>query len=115
MSLPIFLIFLMASLEFGWFNVIRHTADNAAYEAARIAMVPGATSAEATAKVDELLNILGVRAATVNVMPKTITNDTDEVTVEVSVPMNSNGLIIPRFTKNKTIIATATLKTERAD
>ena len=38
---PIFFLFLLAAFEFGWMNVMRHTADNAAYEAARAAMVPG--------------------------------------------------------------------------
>jgi len=36
---PVFFLFLLAAFEFGWLNVIRHTADNAAYEAARTAMV----------------------------------------------------------------------------
>ena len=36
MTAPMFVLFLMASFEFGWLNVLRHTADNAAYEAARL-------------------------------------------------------------------------------
>ena len=43
----IFFLLVIAAFEFGRMNVIRHTADNAAYEAARHAMVPGATVAEA--------------------------------------------------------------------
>ena len=47
---PIFFLFLLASFEFGWLNVIRHTADNAAYEAARVpravAVTPPAVSAK---------------------------------------------------------------------
>ena len=41
---PIFFLIMLASFEFSRLNVIRHTADNAAYEAARHAMVPGATA-----------------------------------------------------------------------
>ena len=52
---PIFFLFLLAAFEFGWLNVMRHTADNAAYEAARTAIVPGATAAEALAKATSLL------------------------------------------------------------
>ena len=37
---PIFFLFLMAAFEFGWLNVLRHTADNAAYEAARTRSCP---------------------------------------------------------------------------
>ncbi|MCG8448622.1 MAG: pilus assembly protein [Pirellulales bacterium] len=38
---PIFFLFIFVSFEFSRLNVIRHTADSAAYEAARQAMVPG--------------------------------------------------------------------------
>ena len=92
LTAPIFFLFLLAAFEFGWLNVIRHTADNAAYEAARTAMVPGATAAEATAKANSILNIVGARGATVTVTPATMTTDTDEVTVAIDIPMNSNGL-----------------------
>lgn len=106
---PIFFLLVLASLEFGRMNMIRHTADQAAYEAARHAMVPGATVAEAKAKATSLLNIVGTRGATVTVIGPT----DDEVTVNVAVPMNQNGWISPRFSKDHTIRATSTLKTER--
>src|SRR3954454_21923431 len=66
---PVFFLFLLAAFEFGWLNVMRHTADNAAYEAARAAMVPGATAADATNKANGLLNIVGARGATVVITP----------------------------------------------
>ena len=53
---PIFFLFLLASFEFGWLNVLRHTADNAAYEAARTAMVPGGTAADAATKANSILS-----------------------------------------------------------
>src|SRR6185312_7024920 len=95
---PIFFLFLLAAFEFGWLNVMRHTADNAAYEAARTAIVPGATAAEAVAKATSLLNVVGARGATINITPTAITNSTTAVTVAVDLPMSSNGLIAPRFT-----------------
>jgi hypothetical protein len=106
---------MLAAFEFGWLNVIRHTADNAAYEAARTAMVPGATAAEARDKANAILNIVGARGASVTITPATLTPDTEEVTVQVEVPLNSNGLILPRFTKNKTLRSSSTLQTERAE
>jgi Flp pilus assembly protein TadG len=112
---PVFFVFLLAAFEFGWMNVLRHTADNAAYEAVRAAIVPGASSADATAKANSLLGIVGARDATVQVTPTVITPDTNEVTVVIEVPMNRNGLILPRFTKNKTLHSEATLRTERAE
>src|SRR5215207_9956967 len=111
---PIFFLFLLASFEFGWLNVMRHTADNAAYEAARAVMVPGATAAEATAKANSILNVVGARAAKINITPSNITNATTEVTVAIDIPMKSNGLITPRFTGKTTLHSESTLKTERA-
>ena len=58
---PIFILFLLSAFEFGWLNVMRHTADNAAYEAARAAMVPGATTADATGRANQLLSAVGAR------------------------------------------------------
>src|SRR3954470_9870656 len=76
---PIFFLFLLAAFEFGWLNVIRHTADNAAYEAARTVIVPGATSAEATAKATSILNAVGARGSKITITPSNITNATTEV------------------------------------
>jgi Flp pilus assembly protein TadG len=115
LTAPVFFIFLLSAFEFGWLNVIRHTADNAAYEAARNAMVPGATSAEALARANEILKIVGTRAASVTVSPETIDVDTREVTVTVDVPMDRNSLILPRFTKKTMIHSSSTLRTERAE
>jgi Flp pilus assembly protein TadG len=112
---PIFFLFLLASFEFGWLNVIRHTADNAAYEAARTAMVPGATAAEAKTKANTLLNIVGARKAKVTVTPSVLNEDTKKVTVAIDIPMASNGLIAPRFTSKTVLHSESTLKTERAD
>jgi Flp pilus assembly protein TadG len=110
---PIFFLFLLAAFEFGWLNVIRHTADNAAYEAARAAMVPGATAADATAKANAILNVVGTRAAKVSVTPATITNSTPEITVAIDVPMASNGLIVARFSGKTVLHSESTLRTER--
>ncbi len=115
LTVPVFLLFLMASFEFGWLNVIRHTADNAAYEAARAAIVPGATTAEATAKANSILNIVGARGAKVTITPAVLTTDTDQVTVAIDIPMKANGLIVPRFSGTKTLHSASTMHTERAE
>jgi|SRR3954451_5284085 len=110
---PIFFLFLLAAFEFGWLNVIRHTADNAAYEAARSVIVPGASAAEATAKATSILNVVGARGANIKITPSIITSSTTQVTVAVDIPMKSNGLITPRFTGKTTLHSESTLKTER--
>jgi len=115
LTAPLFVLFLMAAFEFGWLNVLRHTADNAAYEAARNAMVPGATAAEAKSKADAILNIVGARNAVVTVSPAVIDSSTDKVTVTVDVPMKDNALVVAKFTGKTTLRSSATLRTERAE
>src|SRR5438874_12822192 len=83
---PIFFLFLLAAFEFGWLNVMRHTADSAAYEAARTSMVPGATTADATAKANAILGIVGARGARISVTPDTITQSTTQVNVSIDLP-----------------------------
>lgn len=110
---PVFFLVLMSMFEFSRLNVLRHTADNAAYEAARVAMIPGASAAEATAEAQRLMNIIGARGTNITVDPGTITNDTTEVTVSIAIPLDQNGWVVPRFTKGQTLNAQSTLRTER--
>jgi Flp pilus assembly protein TadG len=112
---PVFFMFIIVSFEFGRLNVIRHTADNAAYEAARNAMVPGATAAEAVAKANSIMNIVGTRGARVSINPTTLGPNVDEVTITVEVPLALNGWIAPRFTSATTMRSVSTMRTERAE
>lgn len=115
LTVPVFIGLLVASFEFSRLNVIRHTADNAAYEGARIGMVPGATAAEATNEANRILNIVGTRGASVNVNPAVITPQTQQITVTIDVPLDQNGWITPRFASGRTIRAESTLRAERVE
>jgi len=110
----LFFLLVLSAIEFGRLNVIRHTADNAAYEAARHAMVPGATAAEAMAKANSLLSIVGTRGARVIINPPALGPNVRQITVTINVPMNQNGWVTPYFTSATTIRSSSTMKTERA-
>ncbi len=110
---PVFFLVLMSMFEFSRLNVLRNTADNAAYEAARAAMVPGATAADATAEANRLLNVVGARGARVAINPARITRLTDAVSVTIDIPLDQNGWVVPRFTSGRTLTSTSTLRTER--
>lgn len=113
LTLPILLVLLWACFEFGRFYMIRLTADNAAYEAARHAMVPGATAAEAQQKATELLAILGTNGAEIAVAPSVLDEDVDEVTVTIQIPFEKNALLLPQFLGGIVLNHSATLRTER--
>ena len=110
---PVFFMIVFAAIEFGRLNVVRHTADNAAYEAARAGIVPGATRADVEAKANELLAIVGTRNASVEVLPANLGAAADEITVRITVPTADNGWVVPKFTGNTILSSTATLRTER--
>lgn len=110
---PVFFLVLFASIELSRLSVMRNTADHAAYEAARVALVPGATAAEAQAEANRLMDIVGARGVVVAVTPSVLTDETAEVTVNVTLPFNRNALLTPRFLKDGNVTASSTLRTER--
>ena len=112
---PVFFLIVLGLFEFAWLNVIRHTADTAAYEASRAAIVPGATVADAEAVANRILRSVGTRGANINVDPPNLGPGTSSVTVEVSVPMRQNAIITPRFTGNAVLRSESTLRTERVN
>ena len=54
-------LLIFASIEFARINVIRHTADNAAYEAARRTIVPNATAQDAIDRAQLIMRAVGAR------------------------------------------------------
>jgi Flp pilus assembly protein TadG len=112
---PLFFLVVLALFEFSWLNVVRHTADNAAYEASRVAMVPGATAAEAIGEAQRIMAAVGTRGATVTVDPPNLGPESTQVTVNVVVPVDQNALVVPAFTGGRRIETKSTLRTERVE
>ena len=94
---PILFVLVFASLEFCGVNIQRHTADNAAYEAARRGIVPGATAQNVIDEATRIMSFVGARNITVNVNPGVIDDTTEELTVRIEVPIASNGWLTPMF------------------
>ena len=113
LTVPIFFAITMAIFEFGWMNVIRHTADNAAYEATRLAIVPGASRNDAIAEANRILSIVGTRGATIQVSPQVLTENTNEITVTIDVPAAQNGIIFSTFFSSTTFRSSSKMLTER--
>lgn len=110
---PVFLLILFAGFEFSRICLVRNAAHNAAYQATRRVMVPGATVADANAEATRLLSIFGVNSFTLTVTPTPITRESDRVTVSIAIPASQCGWITPRFTNSLTIRAGSTLFAER--
>ncbi|MEZ6133045.1 MAG: pilus assembly protein [Planctomycetaceae bacterium] len=101
----IILTLFFAGLEMTSLNLMRHSAGNATYEAARKGIVPGATAAEVEAEARRLLDLIGA-SNSVNV---TVQDDGNRVTVSVSIPVDQNSWGLSRFSSGMTIAKSCTL------
>jgi Flp pilus assembly protein TadG len=110
-STLLFVLF-FTSLELCRVAMIRHTADNAVYEACRVGIIPGATAIEVQDQARAIMATLGVSNVDVNVSPGSIDRDTDEITVTVAIPLDANSYIPAGFTAGKTVTRVLTLRRE---
>ncbi len=111
---PFVFLIIIAGIEFVRANVIRHTAENAAYAASRTVIVPGASKQEAIDRANDVLALAGVIDAVITFDPETIEEDTIFVSTNITIPMNTNSWGLSSFLKDARIEAETTLRTERA-
>jgi Flp pilus assembly protein TadG len=104
-------ILVMASFEIARLNLARNLAQDAAYYAARQAMVPGATDAEAHEEAKRILASMFDRGYQVKIHP--LGHESERVMVEVSINLKEVAFFAPMFLPNKSITSVASLKTER--
>ena len=111
-TMPFLFMLILVAVEFGRMNVIRHTVDNAAYEAARRAIVPGATATEVEQQARRIMAIVGARGVNVQLTPDEIEIDTDEINVNVSVECRQNGFLAPLFFGGRRMVGNVTMQRE---
>ena len=109
---PLLFLLFFASMEFCRVAMIRHTADNAVYEGCRVGIMPGATTTEVRAETETILNTLGLNNVGITVTPPTIDRDTDEVTVQVTVPLDDNSFVPNQFVAGRSVTRELTLRRE---
>lgn len=114
LAAPITFVMVFALIEFSRVAMLTNTAENAAYEGCRAAIIPGGTADKARTAASRLMSSVGAVNPTITVTPALITEATDEVTVEVSLSLNTNAWLIPTFTKNQTLIKRCRLTRESA-
>jgi len=101
----IILTLFFAGLEMTSLNLMRHSAGNATYEAARKGVVPGASAAEVEAEARRLLDLVGAS----NNVTVTVQDDGNRVTVSISIPVDQNSWGLSRFSSGMTIAKSCTL------
>jgi hypothetical protein len=103
---------ILSSIEFTRFMYARHSVDQAVYEAARVGIVPGKTPTEVIATANRILNITGVRNATVTVTPTTFNSSTDTVRVTIRCNYADSSWLKPLFLKSAELYSELTLDHE---
>ena len=112
MIIPVLFLFIFASFEFSRLNMLKHLAGSAAYEGAREGIVIGATADDVTTRVNAILASGGVYDADITTTPSTITTSTTEVVVQVTIPVEGNFWVMPKYVSG-TITGSCRLSTER--
>jgi hypothetical protein len=111
---PVMFFIIFGSLELTRMAMLQHMAQDAAYDAARHAMVSGATVQEAIDKANETLDLFNAAGATVNVNGGHGLQTTDQfITVEITIPMEDNALFLRQFFAGRDIVASISLRRER--
>lgn len=90
LCLPILFTILFGSFELAWANMVLHATESAAYEGARVGIIPGANQQKIETAAGEVLRALGINNFTVSVTPGTIDESTENVEVNVRVPFQRN-------------------------
>lgn len=104
-------ILIFTSFEFARLHLARNLAQDAAYYAARKAMVPGATAAEANAEATRILGSMFDTGYTVTV--QTLDENSESVVVTVTIDLKEVAFFTPMFLPDEDITSVASLKTER--
>ncbi len=105
-------VMFFAAFEFCRVAMIRHTVDNAVYEGARRGIIPGGTADDVSGTARQILATIGVDNARVTVTPPTITKSSEDVTVSIRVPLDSNSFVPTNFFRGKTIERSLTMRRE---
>lgn len=103
---------LLASFEFTRFMYARHSVDQAAYEAARVGIIPGKSSADVVARANQILGSTGIRNSTITVTPSTIDSNTSTVTVKIQSSFADSSWLKPVFLLNSNLYSELTLDHE---
>lgn len=112
LCLPILILLLFGCYELTRTSMILHATQSAAYEGARVGIVPGATPERIEAAAGFVLRTMGVSEFTIETIPAVIEKDTEQIEVIVRVPVSANLNAPQLFIDDPTFKGTCTLSRE---
>lgn len=95
--LPVFVLIVLGTIETTSMIFLQQSLKIAAYESARVALVPGSDQGNVEAAANAILSSRGVVAPSVSVTPANFENSPygTAIGVEVTVSCNQNSLVAP--------------------
>ena len=102
---PAIFLLVMGLMEWARFEMIRQVSSTAAFSAARVGTLPGATTSDVESRVDQILDVYSITQAT-----RTATINSDEATVNIQIPMASNSWFLKKYFGSAVIQREFTLK-----
>ena len=107
-------VVIFGSLELTRLSLIRSLSQDAAYFAARAALVPGATASDATNEAKRILSTLGTRGVRVEINNgQGISQASTELRCEVIIDLKQNMMMMSMMPGWNELRAVSTMKTER--
>ena len=114
LTLPLFLTIVLGTIESCSMLHLKQTLHIAAYEAARVALVPKTTNAQVSHAAQAILNDSRVRDSSISISPSSFSTApiSSYITVTVTAPSNSNFAVPLLFYRNKTITGNCSMMKE---
>lgn len=110
--LPLALFITFGLVEFSRVNMIRNTMQNAAYEGARAGIIRGGSANKAKKASKAILETINIQKPRVKVTPATITNETSQIEVKITVQLGDNMWVTPKYFANTKMVKSFTLTRE---
>lgn len=109
LCLPLLLLVAFGCIEMTRYNLVKKVAVQAAFEAARIGVNPGATVQEVIDEAKFQMKYV-CDDCTVDVTPSEITSSTDEITVVIQVDVREQGWVTPQYFDDPILEASFTIR-----
>lgn len=104
-------VVIFTCMEFARMNMARNLVQDAAYYAARVAIVPGATATEAEEEAERILSSIFSDGYTIECSD--LDEESEQVSVRVAINLDDVALFTPMVMGNIELESTATMRTER--
>lgn len=113
-AIPVFVLILLGTIESCTMIFLKQSLEIAAYEAARVSLIPKSTTSDVESAATALLSVRRINNFTISVTPSNFQTASygTFIRVDVSAPCNSNSAFLPIFSNSRTLIGSVEMMKE---